>query len=62
MIQNENYSDNENERTILEKMQTNNLKNDIQKEIMDNENYKSVIEINKEDFSSDWRTTYSDEI
>ena len=62
MIQNENYSENGFERTVPEKLKINNVKNKLGNELVENDNYQSVIEINKDDFSSNWRTSYSDEI
>lgn len=62
MIHSENYSDNDSKRTVVDSLHVKNLKNNLQNDLVDSENYQSVIEINKEGFSSRWRTSYSDEI
>jgi len=60
VIQNENYSDSEQERLASENLK-NTVKNNIENEHIDN-NYQSVIEIDGKNFKSKWRTSYSDEM
>ena len=63
VIQNENYNENEIERIVPDNFKNNRMNS------LDNEHTESngstissVIEIDEKDFSSKWRTAYSDEM
>ena len=60
VIQNENYSDSEQESLASENLK-NTVKNNIENEHIGN-SYQSVIEIDGKNFKSKWRTAYSDEM
>lgn len=61
VIQNENYSENEIERIVLSNSK-NKVKNSLDTESIESNNYQSIIEIDEKDFRSNWRTPYSDEM
>ena len=63
LTRNENLHENENDVALSESINFQNLKNNPQSEIKTSEQYQNIIEINKNDFDSNWRTsTYADEI
>ncbi|XP_065060323.1 probable basic-leucine zipper transcription factor F [Rhopilema esculentum] len=63
LTRNENSHENENDVALSESINFQNLKNNPQSEIKTSEQYQHIIEINKNDFDSNWRTsTYADEI
>ena len=63
LTRNENSHENENDVALSESINFQNLKNNPQSEIKTSEQYQNIIEINKNDFDSNWRTsTYADEI